>query len=305
MKLSGVDANLLVALDALLRERNVTRAAARIGVGQSAMSHSLARLREHFGDALLVPRGRELVLTERARRLVDAVAVATAAVTDVFIDRPGFDPGAPRTFVLACTDLFSLRFVPEIHQALSRDAPGVELEVRALASRSIDAILGDGVELAFGVFEDVPATVNQLHLFHDPFVCVVRADHPRADRALSLEAYLALPHLEVLPAPNARPGDRVDRLLAARGARRRVTTRVPYFLLAAHVLTRSDHVLTMTHACAEALTRVAPLRIVKPPLEIPPLAFSQIWHRRHDDDAAPRWLRDAAARICRDHPAPL
>ena len=298
MKLSGIDANLLVALDALLKERSVTRAAARIGVGQSAMSHTLARLRAHFGDPLLVPRGRELVLTEKALKLVEAVDTATDAVAAVFVDKPGFDPTARRTFVLACTDLFSLRFVPPLLHTLSREAPGIELEVRPLISRSTEQILSDGVELAFGVFEDVPVEMNQLRLFQDPFVCVVRADHPDVADELSLETYVALPHLEVAPAPSSRPGDRIDRLLTARGLRRRVTTRVPYFLLAAHLVAQSDLVLTMTQAHAEVLAELAPLRIVKAPLELPPLAFSQIWCRRYDDDEAHRWLRDTAARIC-------
>jgi DNA-binding transcriptional LysR family regulator len=301
MKLSDIDTNLLLALEALLTERSVTRAAARLGVGQPAMSHSLARLREHFGDPLLVRRGRDLVLSEKARALLDSVTQATAALSRVFEERPGFDPAAPRRFAVACTDLFSLRFVPELLATVEREAPGVELEVRPLVARSTEQILGDGVDLAFGVFEDVPPAINQEHLFSDPFVCVVRADHPAVEHeALSLESYVSLPHLEVAPAPQSRPGARIDRVLAAQGLKRRVKSRVPYFLLAAQILARTDQALTMTRSYAGVLATLGSLRVVAAPIELPPLAFSQIWLHRSDDDPGHRWLRATTARLCRD-----
>jgi DNA-binding transcriptional LysR family regulator len=298
MKLSGIDANLLVALDALLRERNVTRAAAKLGVGQPALSHSLARLREHFKDPLLVPKGRQLVLSDKGTKLAPSVTAAAAALADVFEERPSFDPRARSAFAIAAGDLFAWRFVPAIAQRLAREAPGIELEVRPLMGRSTAAILGDGVDLAFGAFEDVPPEINQQHLFRDPFVCVVRADHPLVGATLPLKTYVKLPHIEVAPAPNARPGVRIDRLLAARGLERRVATRVPYFLLAAQLLAASDQVLTMTQRFAEVLTGLAPLKLVKCPLPIPPLSFSQIWSRDHDHQPAHRWVRDACASVC-------
>jgi DNA-binding transcriptional LysR family regulator len=298
MKLSGIDANLLVALDALLSERSVTRAAGRLGVGQPAMSHSLARLRDHFKDPLLVPRGREMVLSEKALRLVDRVARAAAAFASIFEDRSSFDPHAARRFGVASTDLFALRFVPGMLRTIAREAPGVELELRPLVSACTQEILRDGVDLAFGVFEDVPPELNQQHLFHDPLVCVVRADHPEVGAAIALPTYVSLGHLEVVPAPHARPGEGIDRQLAASGERRRVTTRVPYYLVAARVLAESDLVLTMTRASAESLTAMAALKIVEAPFDLPPLAFSQVWSRRHDQDGAHRWLRETTARIC-------
>src|SRR5450432_77026 len=125
MKISGIDANLLIALDALLSERNVTRAAARLGVGQPALSYSLARLREHFKDPLLVRKGRELILSERAARLLEPASVAAAALAAVFEEHPNLDLRSARSFVVASADLFSLRFVPEIERTLRREAPGV------------------------------------------------------------------------------------------------------------------------------------------------------------------------------------
>jgi DNA-binding transcriptional LysR family regulator len=298
MKLSGMDANLVVALDALLKARNVTKAAARLGISQPALSHQLARLREHFNDPLLIPKGRQLVLTSKATALLEAASTATAALAEVFAPRLEFDPKAPRGFVVASSDLFAFRFMPEICRTLEREAPGVRLELRPLVARATEEILSDGVELAFGVFEDVSSSVNQEQLFSDAFVCVFRADHPRIGPTLSLEAYLELRHLEVQPAPHAELGRRVERLLSAKGKRRRVTASVPYFLLAARVLAECDLVLTMTQSFAHELTKLAPLRSVPCPVPLPSLAFSMIWPRQQDGDAAHRWLRDACARVC-------
>jgi len=255
-KLSGIDTNLLIALDALFKERSVTRAAARLSIGQPGMSHSLARLREYFKDPLLVPHGRAMVLTDKALKLVDRVARATEALADVFEERSSFDPLAARRVAFACADLFALRFVPQLFEALRREAPGIEPELRPLVTRATDQILSDGVELAFGVFEDVPPALNQQSLFVDPFVCVVGADNARVGKSLSLRTYVALQHLEVLPAPMARPGARIDRFLTAKGLRRSVATRVPYFLLAARLLAESELILTMTRMFATGELRL-------------------------------------------------
>jgi DNA-binding transcriptional LysR family regulator len=301
--LSGIDANLLLALDALLEERNVTRAAARIGIGQPAMSHALARLRAHFGDPLLVAKGRELHLSKYARSLVQPVATATAALVKVFDQGRGqVDQRIARPFVIAAADLFATRFIPPILNQLEREVAELDFEVRPLASRSTEEILSDGVDLALGVFEDVPTSLNQEVLFHDAFVCVVRAGHPRVTRGLSLPVYLSLPHIEVAPAPHARPGERIDRWLTAHGhSRRRVSTRVPFFTLAARIVAEHDHVLTITEAFARELVGQAGLRVVRCPVPLAPLSFSQIWRRRFDNDAAHAWLRAAVSSVCRNH----
>jgi DNA-binding transcriptional LysR family regulator len=298
MKLSGIDTNLLVALDALLKEKNVTRAAKRIGRGQPAMSHVLARLRAHFEDPLLVPKGRELVLSKKAQTLVEPVARAISALTDVFDERSAAEKHAERTFVLASTDLFAWRFIPELLCALQQDIPDVVLETRPLIARSSEQILSDGVDLAFGVYEDLPQHINQQQLHTEPYVCVMRADHPKVGGTLPLEVYLELPHLEVVPAPKARAGERIDRILAASGKQRRVTAKVAHFCVARRILETNDHVLTMSKGNAEFLIQGSALRIVSAPIELPPLRISQIWRRQYDEDLAHRWLRETAARVC-------
>jgi DNA-binding transcriptional LysR family regulator len=298
MRLTGIDANLLIALDALLRERNVTRAARRVGRGQPAMSHVLGRLRAYFQDPLLVPEGRGLTLSPRAQELSEPVARAMAALLEVFDKQADPEKRAHRKFVIASTDLFAWRFFPELLRALQRDDPSIVLETRPLSARSTEQVLSEGIDLAFGVYEDVPQHIHQQQLFSEPFVCVVRAEHPKVRKAIALRLYLDLPHLEIIFAPRARIGERIDRMLAAIGKRRRVTASVAHFSVARRVLETNDHILTMARGDAESLIKGSALRIVEAPLELPPLLFSQIWRRQHDEDAAHRWLRESAARVC-------
>jgi DNA-binding transcriptional LysR family regulator len=299
MKLSGIDANLLSALDALLREKSVTRAARRLGVGQPALSHSLSRLRAHFKDDLLVMKGRTYVLTDKAEKLVSVVANATRALSEVFEEHPSFDAATSSyRFVVACSDLFGILVVPELLRTLKREAEHVEIELRAIVATSKESILEGGVDLALGIFEDVPATLNQQSLYEDPAVCVVRASHEQIGKRLTLETYGKLPHMEIGPTADAIPGLHIDRALAAIGKRRQVTLRVPYYLLAPHILEHTDHVATLSASGADILARMARLRVVDPPIALPSYKYSQIWQNRHNDDRAHTWLRERIASIC-------
>ncbi|HEY8087775.1 MAG TPA: LysR family transcriptional regulator [Polyangiaceae bacterium] len=297
MKLSAIDTNLLLALHALLQETSVTRAAKRLGIGQPAMSRSLARLRDHFKDPLLVPKGRQLVLSRAAQALLPAVERAAAAIADVFEEGGGPGLESRRSWVVACVDLFGTTVVPGLVRAIG-EKMGATLEVRSIPARSSEQILEDGADVVLGAFEDLPPTVSQRHLFSDSFVCVVRADHPRVGRTMSLKTYLELHHLEVLPAPMARPGLRIERALGSKAGQRRVAVRVPYFGLAARILADSDLVLTMSGTFARALQETLPLKVVAAPLTIPAQRFSLIWHRKHETDRGHAWFRDLVAKVC-------
>jgi len=299
MKLAGIDANLLAALDALLREKSVTRAARRLGVGQPAVSHALSRLRDHFKDELLVLNGRDYALTARAEKLASVVANATRALSDVFDETPSFDAATSSyRFVVACSDLFGVLVIPELLRTLKREAQNVEVELRAIVATSKESILSGGVDLALGVFEDVPVGINQQSLYDDPAVCVVRADHDRVGARLTLDAYGQLPHMEIGPTADAIPELHIDRALAAIGKRRHVTLRVPYYLLAPHILEHTDHVATLSATGAEVLAKMARLRVIEPPIDLPAYRYSQIWQNAYNDDPAHSWLRERIAGIC-------
>jgi DNA-binding transcriptional LysR family regulator len=299
VRLSGIDANLLAALDALLREKSVTRAARQLGMGQPALSHSLSRLRAHFKDELLVLKGRDYILTDKAEKLAPVVANATRALADVFAEQPAFDATTSSYhFVVACSDLFGILIIPELLRTLRREAEHAEIELRSIVATSKESILEGGVDLALGIFEDVPGSINQQSLYEDRAVCVVRANHEQVGKRLTLETYCKLPHLEIGPTADSIPGLHIDRALAAIGKRRHVTLRVPYYLLAPHILEHTDYVATLSASGADILAKMALLRVVDPPIELPSYKFSQIWPNGRNDDRAHTWLRERIASIC-------
>lgn len=300
MKLSGIDANLLAALDALLREKSVTRAAKTLGVGQPALSHSLARLREHFNDELLVLRGRNYVLTNKAEKLAGVVANATRALAEVFEERPIFQAATCTTrFVLACSDLLGTQLLPKLLQTLSNEAQYIGLEVRAVLASCDGSYVEPGVDIAAGLFENVPATMNQQMLYSDPVICLVRADHPRVSEQLTLATYCALPHLEIGSAA-AIPGLQIDRALSALGHQRIVSLRTPYYLLATSILEHTDHIATVPASCAALFGSAGNLRVLTPPIQLPDYVFSQVWPNDRNDDPAHAWLRAQIATICQE-----
>jgi DNA-binding transcriptional LysR family regulator len=188
---------------------------------------------------------------------------------------------------------------------LRREAEHVEVELRAIVATAKESILDGGVDLALGIFEDVPSRINQQALYDDPAVCVVRADHTQVGKRLTLETYSKLPHLEIAPTADAIPGLHIDRALGAIGRRRHVTLRVPYYLLAPYILERTDHVATLSASGAEILAKMARLRVVEAPIELPTYKFSQIWDNRRNDDRAHAWLRERIASICQRRSAAL
>lgn len=294
--ISQIDANLLVVLDALLAESNVTRAASRVGLSQSAMSHALGRLREHLGDPLLVRAGRRMVLTPRAERLAPRVRRVVEDMNALLRDDESFDPGAhEHAYRLHTTDHIQLILLPELDRALAERAPGIDLHIRSITPHSPDELRRGEIDLAIGVFEDPPPDLSQQPLFADRFVCLMRKDHPAAKGKLTLEQYAALPHL--LVAPRGDPRGFVDRELAKRGHRRRVARVVPHFLVAPFLVPGSDHVLTISERLANTFVGFLDLHVTTPPLPLESYTLYQAWHRRHDADPAHRWLRETIVEV--------
>jgi DNA-binding transcriptional LysR family regulator len=231
--------------------------------------------------------------------LAPSVARAVAAVAEVFGDskRKRASPGRP--YVLACADHFGAAVLPILLRSYERDTRG-GIDMRPFLSRSTEEIVEDA-DVALGAFEDVPVTITQRHLFSDSYVCVVREDHPRVRKALTLETYLALDHIDVVPAPLSRPGARIDRALGQQAGRRHVIVRVPYYIVAARTVAQTDLVLTITRSLAELMQPLAPIKLVAFPGKILPHRFSLIWHRRYDGDAAHARFRNAVIEACTEH----
>jgi DNA-binding transcriptional LysR family regulator len=294
--LSRVNLNLLVALDALLTDASVTRAAARLGVTQSALSHTLRQLREVFDDALLV-RGRGgMVLTPRAQQLAAPIHRGLVALQRALRNEPVFEPRtATHRFTVATRDYFASVLLPRLMELLGQEAPGVDLELRQLDERRVPEQLESGeVDLAITTFVDEAPVLRQQKLFQEEFACLVRKRHPEVRDTLDLKQYLRLPH--ALISPRGEGEGVVDRALAKLGHARRIALRLPFFLAAPLAIARSNLVLTAPRRMVEGFARGGELQILKPPIALMTFNVVQAWHERYDDDPPHRWLRSIVAR---------
>lgn len=296
--LSAINLNLLVALGALLEEANVTRAAARLGVTQSAMSHSLRELRELLGDQLLVRGPRGMLRTPRAEALRGPLRRGLSELERVVAGQVGWSPARDaRVFRVAAGDLVSVQLLPSLLERIGREAPRVDLDVRAAdLPRSVAQLESGELDVLVALEVDAPG-LRRRALLHDRFACLVRAGHPHVADGLDLDLYCRLPH--VLIAPRGESGSFVDTALAGLGRARRVALRVPYFLVAPLVVARSDMILTAPASLARELAAHYPLVVLPVPFDLPGFTLHLVWHERFDDDPGHRWLRDAMIAIGR------
>ncbi len=292
------DLNLLAVLQLLLETRNVTVAASRAGVTQSAMSRTLARLRDAFGDPLFVRTRAGMQPTPAALALAEPTRAALDAARAVFAERATFEAAAARRdFVMAATDFASLVVVPPLVHGLRRDAPGVGVIAVPLPAAPAEALEAGTVDIAIAFGAQARPGLRSQLLFEDELVCVARRGHPAFAKRLTLARYLEHDHLSVTPAPSA--GDAIDRALARDGKPRRVVVRTSHFLVAPALLRAEDLILTTGGRVAEELARLAPLDIVPAPVDIGPLRIAQLWHERSDRDPAHAWFRSRIAAACR------
>ena len=291
--LAGVDLNLVVALDALLAERHVTRAAARLGLTQSAASHALARLRDLFGDPLLLRGpGGTMVATPLASRLAPQVRKVLDELAGV-LRGESFDPATARhAFHVGTGDYAEAVLLPQLAQRLGKLAPGIDLWIHTfpdwgdpeLATGAVDLVIAPprGKARAAGTYEKV--------LFDESFTCLLRAGHPYAKGKLTLARYCELSHLFV--APRGTPGGVVDDALALAGRSRRVAIAVPHFLAVPGIVASTDLVATLPRRIADHHVDRRRIARLSPPVEIPRFQIALAWHERNHADARHRWLRE-------------
>lgn len=286
----------LRALDVLLTERSVTRAAQRLGMTQSAVSHALRGLREILDDALLVRGAGGMLPTPRAEALRTPLARALRDLESALSASQSFDPEAPRTFRVAMSDAFTLLLLPELMAIVRAEAPGLDLDVRpSPRGRPAQALERGEIDLALvvGTLPEGSSLRTRL-LARGELACVVRSDHPRVGATLDLDTFCALPHALISPRGEG-PGV-VDSVLDALGRSRRIHLRIRYFLAAPLLIARSDLILTGPRRLMQRLANMASLKVLEPPLALPGFTTHLLWHARMHDDPGHRWFRDAVLR---------
>ncbi|MDE1146548.1 MAG: LysR family transcriptional regulator [Azospirillaceae bacterium] len=298
MDLHGIDLNLLVAFDALMAERSVTRAGIRIGRTQPAMSAALARLRALLKDDLFVRSPHGLQPTPRALDLAEPLGHALAAIQRTLDYTQDFDAGTSTVaFTLGLSDHAAFVLLPRLVALLRDQAPGISVRIRTFNARdeAIGLLDGGAADMTIGVPPTPAGRILGRPLFQERFVCVLRRDHPAVSAPWDLDAFLGLSHLLVSP-----EGDRfgvVDAALAKRGLRRRLALTLPHMYAAPLLVARSDMVATLMGGVVRASGHAADLTILPPPLDLPAVPFALSWHRRNDAHPAQRWLRDRIAAL--------
>ncbi len=296
------DLNLLVAFDILIAERSVTAAARRMGVGQPAMSNSLARLRDMFDDPLLIRTSAGMQPTGRALELVEPVSRILAELRqEVFSGRTFSPETARRMFRIGVSDQAEAALMQGVLRAIARDAPGVNIVVRSVEMRlGADLLATGAIDLAVGYFPEVEGELEAATLYHETFVCLFDATACGVKPPLSLDTYVALPH--ILVSLRGENFGHVDELLANVGRRRVVVYTTPHFLAVPFLLHGFRAVAALPSRLAENCADAAGLSICPVPLPSNGYDVRMVWHRRTASDPAHAWFRAVIAAVGKGPP---
>lgn len=291
------DLNLLLALEALYEERNITRAAAKVALSQPAMSRVLARLRDMFKDELFVRGARGLVPTRRAER-VHVELERMLPVLEALLRDETFEPAtATDRFAIAATDYDSIVVLRPALADIYRQAPHVQIVVRPWSESSMVELIDSG-RLDLGLCAGTGATPLESEvLFRERFVCILRKGHPAARGRLAMKTYLACSHIAVDVSGGGQP--LIDEQLERSDAKRRVALLVPSFATAIFTASVTDFIVTAPERLAVTLARSAPVQVVDAPTQFRSFDHVQVWHRRNAEHAAHRWLRNAVKAAAR------
>lgn len=298
--LSHLDFNLLLDLDALLREGSVVGAARALHLSPPAMSRRLTRLRDALGDPLFVPAGRGLVPTQRALALKQRVQATIEEVRGVFTPEDVDFSTLQRSFTLRANDGFLGAWATRLASALAAEAPGVSLNFIPRAGKDIEPLRSGVVDLDIGVPGPPESEIHNEQLFVAPFVGVVREKHPlfrkKSDWHVSPESFVAWPHIA---APRRGPtSSRIDEALKKVGLSRQVIIVAPGFQAALMMVATSDFIATVPEPFVQWAMAHHRLQSFKLPVKTPTVEVSQTWHARHHVDPVHRWLRQHVRTIC-------
>ncbi|MEN0068235.1 MAG: LysR substrate-binding domain-containing protein [Myxococcota bacterium] len=292
LRLSAINLNLLPALDAVLQERHVTRAAARLGVTQSAMSYTLRQLRDLLDDPLLVRGPQGMVRTARGEELAPKVRAALEAMERALA--PGhFEPStATRGFSIATADSTFYTTILPLQTRLAQQAPGVRLRLSQLGLRPYQDRLEAGeIDLGIGMgFGEYPGIHSQM-LYDQDYAVVARQGHPEIQGEISLEQFVAADHI-IVTRSSARETTRVDDQLARQGLERRIAMQVPTFPLALAATRATDLLLSGPTRFLRSPEASRNLQVMDHPLVQAQFPVWMVWHERSEREPANRWLRD-------------
>lgn len=292
MRFKGLDLNLIVAFEALMTDRSVSRAALRLNLSQPAMSNALARLRAYFGDELLIARNKRMYPTPFAETLLPQVRQALETMEGVIATSRHFDPATTnRTFRIMTSDYIATSILFPIVTRLAATAPGVRIELLLPSPRRIELLESGGIDLLITLQEYVTPELPSERLFEDAYRLVGRTGHPALNGETTLAAMLAYDHVHVAIGDERLPSFG-DAYLDRMGIQRRVAMIAPNFGMLPWLLQDTDWLALIQGRLAAQMARNFPLVAVAPPLPIPPLVEMAQYHVTRSNDPGLRWLID-------------
>tara|TARA_B110000046_G_C13012605_1_gene407336 strand:+ start:284 stop:1225 length:942 start_codon:yes stop_codon:yes gene_type:complete len=301
MNISRVDLNLLVYLDVLLRECNVTRAAEELGISQPALSNSLRRLRDLFNDPILVRTSDGMTPTDRALELQPLVRNVLAAAELAILPKTDFDPmGSSRIFRIMASDYTESTLLPVLLRKLRKAAPNIRLDIMTPSDVSFHDVERGKVDLVINRFDSLPQSFHQVHLWDDSFSCVMSADNPII-KDWSLQSYLSSKHVWVsktgmgvgvgmTPDDVQRLGW-VDEALAKIDAKRDITLFTRHYQAALLLGEQDDLIVTIPTMTAKGMEGNDKVVILEPPFEIPRMRLKMVWSPLLQHDPGHKWVR--------------
>jgi DNA-binding transcriptional LysR family regulator len=286
-----LDLNLLVVFQEVFQERQISAAAKRLHLTQSAVSNALARLRRSFGDELFVRTAAGMQPTPVAQQLSEPIAAALDHIAQALNRQDRFDAaGSKRKFTIAMTDVGEVYFMPVLVARCSELAPFVEISTVRASSVDLKVEMESGrIDLVIGAFDKVSGALYQRRLFRQHYVCMFRADHAFARGGVTLKQFVEARHLMVESMES--PYDRINLLLEKAGIFARTCFRVPHFTAVPYIVSSTDLVVTVPQKLAERAAAPFNLSYLKPPLRLPSLQTNIFWHRRYNQDEGNQWLR--------------
>jgi DNA-binding transcriptional LysR family regulator len=298
MRFNKLDLNLLVILNALLTERNITHAAEKVFLSQSATSSALARLRTYFNDELLVPAGRQMMLTPRARDLVEPVREVLMRIDTTIATQPVFDPASEsRDVVMLVSDYTTAVLVPPLLATLHREAPGLRLHLRHQHDKPADLL-----ERGEADFLVIPSRfLSKEHpsaaLFEDDYLCVTWEGNSRVRERLTFDDYLACGHVTAAFSTGNPLATFDGWFMESFDVKRRVEVTAPTLTALPSLVVGTDRIATVHRRIALQAQQTLPIRVWEPPPRIPRLVQMLQWHKHRNNDPAIRWIRERIVEV--------
>lgn len=294
------DLNLLPVFVALMEERNVTRAARRLGITQPALSNALGRLRDMLRDPLFIRERYGMKPTQVAEQLAPAIAAALSGIDDAIRDQHAFDPArTTRLFTIAPNSYVEYVLMPEIVAQLRATAPGVRLRLIPFGSDPAEAGAVSGTtDMVLGRVVSPPDNLVVQPLLDDGLACMVRADHPDIGDTMSPDQFERLKHVNVLPPGQLRAG--LFQIMERHGLKRDVAVSATHFLAVPEIVAATDYCATLPIRISHRLARDPRLKVVPAPVDFGTFPVQLAWHVRYRHDPAHRWLRSLIAEVAKD-----